>query len=408
MRVLISAPSHRSFIYKFLDKIDIGQLPVGKSGANFISILIEELLKLNHQVVALTTTVARENDYVTKSFSEENFKWIVVPSRPHSIRMNGNKLGRILDGFKYETKQMSNIIKDEKPDIVHAHWSYEFSAAALCSGYPFLTTVHDNPYQVLRYIPNIYRFGRLIMSEFILRKVKYTSTVSPYMQPYLLKRCSNVRIIPNPVRIKYSLEKVNSFITKRSIKLGSPKIIMINNGWDKRKNVKTALRSFKIFRDKIPGAELHLFGEGYGPDGPAEEKSRILNNDQVFFHGCVSNQKLLSEIEDAHVLLHSSLEESFGVVLIEVMSLGIPVIGGVKSGAVPWVVAQEKCLVDVSNFKLIAEKLISMISDVKTYIDISKKSFKNVSNRFESSIIIEKYLDYYKEVMVKSYYTKSK
>ena len=53
-------------------------------------------------------------------------------------------------------------------------------------------------------------------------------------------------------------------------------IIMINNGWDKRKNVKTALRSFKIFRDKIPGAELHLFGEGYGPDGPAEEKSRIL------------------------------------------------------------------------------------------------------------------------------------
>ena len=402
MKVLISGPSHRSFIYKFLDKSEKSKLPEGKPGANFISIIIEELLKLNHQVVALTTTVAIENDYLTKSFSKENFKWIVVPSRPHSIRMNGNKLGRILDGFKHETKQMSDVIKDEKPDIVHAHWSYEFSAAALCSGYPFLTTVHDNPYQILRFIPNIYRFGRLIMSEFILRKVKYTSTVSPYMQPYLAKRCSNVKIIPNPVRIKYNLKKVNSFITKRSLKLDSPKIIMINHGWNKRKNVKTALKSFKILKNKIPRAELHLFGDGYGPDGPAEKESRILNNDQVFLHGSVSNQKLLSEIEDAHVLLHTSLEESFGVVLIEVMSLGIPVIGGNKSGAVPWVVAHEKCLVDVSNVEVIAEKLISLFSDEKTYKDISKKGYKNASTRFESSIIVEKYLDYYQQIIVNS------
>ena len=71
---------------------------------------------------------------------------------------------------------------------------------------------------------------------------------------------------------------------------------MINHGWNKRKNVKTALKSFKILKNKIPRAELHLFGDGYGPDGPAEKESRILNNDQVFSGGTLFLFSLISGV----------------------------------------------------------------------------------------------------------------
>ena len=39
------------------------------------------------------------------------------------------------------------------------------------------------------------------------------------------------------------------------------------------------------------------------------------------------------------------------------MALGVPVIGGKKSGGVPWVVGIEDLLVDVANYKKIEQKL---------------------------------------------------
>lgn len=271
MHIAILAPSHKSFIYEFLPDIKSSELPEGILSAPFIGTLIKEMLGMNHVVTAITLTKALNNDYGIKRFKSGNFEWIVVPYRPHSVRFNGRKIGRILDFYHFERFEMIKKIKEICPDIVHAHWSYEYAGAALKCDYPYLITIHDNAIKVLFFFKNIYRFGRLIMSELYLRQSNFVSTVSPYMLDYSTQRCLNTRIIPNPTKISFNYEIIKSFIAKRSMSLALARIIMINNGWDKRKNGKNALKAFQLLRIKLPNVSLHMFGHGSEIGGLAQK-----------------------------------------------------------------------------------------------------------------------------------------
>ncbi|WP_010136851.1 glycosyltransferase family 4 protein [Ochrovirga pacifica] len=400
MKIALLAPSDKSFIKDFLPKDDLNFLPDGYSGAPFIGTLLKEFLDMGHEVVAITTTKAIDGDYEVKSFINDKFSWHVVPYRPNSLKKNGNKLGRIVDLFAFEKEKMKSIIQDVKPDIVHAHWSYEFAGAAIKSGYPYLVTIHDNPFVILKYFKNLYRFGRLLMAEMNLKKVDKATTVSPYMLGYANKRCKQVKVVPNPIQIEYYIDEVKKMIDDRISTIGSPRIFMINNGWDERKNGKSALLAFKNLLDQFPNASLHLFGSGSEKEGVAfKEAQEIGLEENIFFNGAVTRDYLLEQLKMAHLFLHPALEESFGVVLIESMSMGIPAIGGDKSGAVPWVINQKELLVNVRDYSDILNKLTELIKDETKYKKLALSCYENVVNRFSSESVSKQYLDSYEEVL---------
>lgn len=395
MHIAILAPSDRSFITKFLPAYDLNKLPIGYQGAPFIGNIISELLKKKHQVTAITTTIAVEDDYEIKTFSTDNFTWIVVPSRPYSFRMNGNKLGRMVDFYSYEIKQIATLVKNLKPAIVHAHWSYEFAAAAIKSGCPTLVTVHDNALQVLRYFKSAYRLGRMLMAEFYLRKVRFASTVSPYMEGYVKRNCKLVKVIPNPISIDMKISDIESILNTKVLSLNKPCVLMINNGWDRRKNGMSGLLAFKGLQEKIPGATLHLYGNGSELNGLAYKDSLKIDLKNIFFHGFVSNKKLINELKEAHILLHPALEESFGVVLIEAMAFGIPTIGGLNSGAVPWVINNSSLLVNVLIPNEISNCAINLLTNKDLYMVAGIAGYNNSVNRFSAHQVVEEYVAYY-------------
>ena len=402
MHISILAPSHKSFISDFLPNYLERDLPEGYSGAPFIGTLIAELLILNHTVTAITTTTAVGDDYSIKQYVNGNFTWIIIPARPRSFAFNGFKLGRIVDFYSLEQKNIIELLNNIKPDIVHAYWSYEFAGAAIKSGLPCLVTIQDNAFQVLKYFKNLYRFFRLIMSELYLRKITYASVPSPYMFEYAKNRCSVVNIIPNFVQFFLSESDVKFLVDSKIQSLSSPKLIMIFNGWDERKNGKTALNAFKLLSTKIPKAQLFLFGAGTEMNGYAFNDAKQMNIENVIFNGSVSHNDIIDAIKDSHILLHSSLEESFGVVLIEAMSLGVPAIGGRNSGAVPWVIKNDNLCVDVRDPEEMANKMFDLLTDEDFYQKSSLSVFLNVVNRFSSKTVVKKYLDYYEEILQKN------
>lgn len=400
MRIVILSPSDRSYIKNFLPNYDPEDLPVGYIGAPFIGSLIQELLKRNHVVIAITTNIFANNDYKTKEFSHERFKWVVVPQRKRSFRSNNGKPGFMLDYFSLERKKMLKVVKKEAPNFIHAHWSYEFAAVANMIDIPSLVTIHDNPYVVLKYFKNAYRFGRLLMSEKVLSKVNFSSTVSPYMIHYAKRKCTHVKVIPNPINIKFAMDQIKVFVEKRIATLNKPKIIMVNSGWDSRKNGKKALITFQKLLKSCPYAHLHLIGGGSEINGLAHMEARSLGIKNVVYHGIIPNEQLFKELESAHLFLHTALEESFGVVLIEAMSLGVPTIGGIESGAVPWVIEDKNLLVDVRDPVQIRDKVIEILTNSQVYEKTSYSSYQMVKERFSASEVTEKYLDYYKEIIL--------
>jgi glycosyltransferase involved in cell wall biosynthesis len=401
MRIVILAPSHRSFICKFLPNYKVTDLPEGYSGAPFIGSLINELLNREHEVIGITTSVAIGNNYTISMFTYGKFKWIVVPSRKHTMLFNGLQFGKMLDFYAVERKYLRKVIEMENPDFIHAHWSYEFAGALHKSKKPHLVTIHDNPYQVLKYMRNLYRFFRLLMSEWVLNDVVYASTVSPYMKKYAEKKCAFVKVIPNPTIISNTYKTVEKLVSLRISTMSSPKIMMIMNGWDSRKNGVAGLKAFFALKMKMPNATLHLFGHGTENGGAAYRDAQSLQLNNIFFNGPVDHASLLKHLESAHILIHPSLEESFGVVLIEAMAQAVPVIGGKDSGAVPWVLNNESLLVNVLNFKQIEDKLIELLNNHEFYKEVSLKCYKNTVERFSVNAVVNDYQNYYNEIIKK-------
>ncbi|TDE08405.1 glycosyltransferase family 4 protein [Dyadobacter psychrotolerans] len=399
MKIVIIGPTHKSFIGKLLNVRDLTSLPDGYYGAPFLGVVIKELLNRGHNVISITTTTAIDHNYEVREFHNGNFKWIVVPAREHTLRFNKSKLGRIIDLYAFEQRRLKSAILNEKPDFVHAHWSYEFAGALAGINIPKLITIHDNPYQVFKYMRNIYRFGRLILSEINLKKLKFASTVSPYMLDYAQKRFKNLKVIPNPVVMLFNIDKINEYVDEKINSLLNPNIVMIMNGWDKRKNGDIGLEAFGLIKNKIPGAILHLFGNGSEMYGLANKSAKPMRLEGIFYHGPVPHETLLNELKKMHLMIHPSLEESFGVVLIEAMALGLPVIGGIRSGAVPWVINNPELLVDVSKAQNIADKAIEILTCKIKYKEISSQGFYNVSERFSASAVVDSYEGYYDTII---------
>ena len=399
MHIAILAPSHKSFIINFLQNHNVEDLPDGYFGAPFIGSIILELLKKGHQVTAITTSTSVKGVYSTQNYCNGRFSWIVIASRPRSFRFNGLMFGRMIDFYSIEQKKIVDSLLIIKPDIIHAHWSYEFAGAAIKSGVPFLVTVHDNAFVVLRYFKNVYRFFRLLMSEKYLKKIKYASTPSPYIFKYVRKRCDIVKIIPNPVPVLLKQTEVFYLVESKIKSLEFPVISMIFNGWNNLKNGKNALKGFEILLKRIPNAKLNLFGSGTEIYGEAYNDAMKMNIENVIFNGVCSHSFIMDELTKSHLLLHSSLEESFGVILIEAMSLGVPTIGGKNSGAVPWVIKNENLLVDVNNPLEIENKMFEILTDKEFYKNAAVFGFSNVVNRFSSKTVVDKYLTYYDEIL---------
>jgi L-malate glycosyltransferase len=184
--------------------------------------------------------------------------------------------------------------------------------------------------------------------------------------------------------------------------LRKPLVIMINNGFDKRKNVGTGIEAFQLFRKKYPLAELHLYGNSYEQNGEAERWAKANGyNENVFYKGYFDFAALMKHLETYTLMVHPSLEETFGNTLTESMALGVPVVAGEKSGSVPWVIGpaqQGGLLANIHEPVSIAQAMEKIISDKSTYDGFVTSARKEAYSRFSSGKVMEDYISLYKEI----------
>jgi len=397
MKIGIVGPVSTESIRDLL-KDDIKSLPKGTSGAPFLGTLIKTLINNGHQVSVYTLDGGLPPEELTAiTASGHNFKISYCPRRKHSVRFNHKYPGRILDFYYREIKALKLAIANDQPDIVHAHWSYEYALAAMYSKLPYLVTCHDSPVQVLKYMRSHYRFGRLLMALFVFQKAKCLTAVSPYLKSEIAKFTKTaIYVVPNPTPI----EPIKNFLDHTTIeaKLSAPKIVMVLNGWGPLKNAKPAFRAFNQFLKSMPNATLHLFGHDFQVGGAAQQWATANNVEQnINFHGFTPNADILAFLDQATLLLHPALEECCPLTLIEAMSFGIPVIGGKSSGGVPWVLDDGRAglLADVSDPQNIAEKISALLTDKQLYTDLSNKSLQRVQLLFTQSSVASAYEDIY-------------
>lgn len=313
---------------------------------------------------------------------------IVVPSRV-SAR------ARAMDFFRQERIGIRDELRALHPDVIHAHWTYEFALGALGAKVaPVLVTVHDAPWTILRSFRDPYRLIRWLMAWRVRFSARSITAVSPYAaerwRQEMLYR-GPIPVIPNPLP-----QMPSPSITRGSV----PIVLSVGDG-TALKNIRTLVRAFARIRETIPDAILHLVGPGLSSDGELADwvrEERLWQG--VEFLGPLDRDSLSDAYGSAWVYCHPSLEETFGMVLVEALSFGIPVIAGKDSGGAGWALFDGLGgrLVDVRNADEMAAAIREAIRNPAGTVREGFDVREALANRYSAESVAERYLEQYEHI----------
>jgi L-malate glycosyltransferase len=376
-------------------------LPSGYQGAPFLGTLITELLAQGHEVSAFTLDTSLDPDSAAIPFAVgDSFAIHYVPCRRHGYRFNAGHVGRIIDLYGLERRRLEDAICSAAPDVIHAHWTYEFALAALSTKLPTVVTCHDVPWKVMSSKRDLYRLGKYVMARRVFAEARVLTTVSPYMAAQLkgTARCA-IAVVPNPLPRELIENDAQSTLRPEA---SPPKLAMVCNGWSRHKNPQAAIRGFSLVRDKYPSATLTLFGADFAPGGRAQRWSTSHGLAAgIVFVGPVPYARVLKALAGTHALLHSSLEESFGMAVVEAMALGVPVVAGIESGAVPWLLNNGNAgvLTDVRNHNAIAEAAIALLDDEPWRQALADRGGVRARTLCNPAVVADAYLKIYQDAL---------
>lgn len=360
--------------------VDVASTPVGFQYA-FGAYLVREYLRRGHEVSIVTTIHRLPSPY---SWSNDRLSIDAVATRRAYLFC--------LDAFRRERRQMIAALSRRQPDVIHAQWTYEFAHAALGSGFPCLVTARDSPRQILRHSPSAFKLFNKYYGDWLIPRLPRLTAVSPYMRDelrdaYVLQ--SDPVVVPNGIRPEI-------FATFGPVRPARPFTFMTVAGWDPRKNPKPLLTGFAELFKRHPDCRLHLIGRGFEPGGPAAKwaASKCISAGLVFL-GHQSHAEVLRQLRDhSDAFVHPTLEESFGSSILEAMSQRLPVIAGVSSGAVPWVLdgGRVGMLVDVTSPESLRSGMEAMMTDSILRERYAREGYERASSTFNLAAVADQYL----------------
>ncbi|MGA2685093.1 MAG: glycosyltransferase family 4 protein [Verrucomicrobiota bacterium] len=297
------------------------------------------------------------------------------------------------DFYRTERRLIREAIRRERPDVISAQWTYEHALGALECGIPTAVTCQDTPLRYAWISKHWFTTYHLLVAWRVIRRANRLVCISPYtaehIQKYFRPRCP-VDVVPNGIMPEV-FDRGGRRMQQAGARPGSFSLCSVG-GWGKIKNNATLLKAFSTVRRRHPSARLALFGREVGPDQAAERWARRRNLQHgVEFKGSVAYNQVLDFLEtEADLMVHPSLVETQGLVLVEAMACGVPVIGGLDSGAVAWTLegGRSGYLCDVGDERALGQTIIEALEQPDRNRDLVKRAWDSAKRRFNQEQVV--------------------
>lgn len=104
-----------------------------------------------------------------------------------------------------------------------------------------------------------------------------------------------------------------------------PEVVCISR-LTKQKNVASLLRAWKIVTSELGRVRLHLIGDGTERENLEKLADALSISESVTFEGYATEERKWALLNRASAFVFPSLQEGFGIVLLEAMAAGLPVV----------------------------------------------------------------------------------
>lgn len=258
---------------------------------------------------------------------------------------------------------------------------------------PTITTFHhyQSPSSLKEYI-------EMFPEPLVLHKETFADSVvgvSPFAAEQVTQffGVKDVSIVPNGVDLEFYNPQ-----QKNSPRQGSLELLYVG-GLVERKNVATLLRAIPILIENAD-RRVHLTVVG---KGPLEEELHLLVDEldiepNVTFTGHISGTELRSQYHNANFFVFPSLLEGFGMVTVEAMACGTPVL---TSNISPLndIVGEGGLLFEPTDADAIASTVLTATE--KDYSKLSREA-RTQAEKFGWDRVAEKYVEVYSNAISES------
>jgi glycosyltransferase involved in cell wall biosynthesis len=178
-------------------------------------------------------------------------------------------------------------------------------------------------------------------------------------------------VVPNGINCQFNRNIVPEIKNNREI--------LFVGRIDKRKGVDFLISAYEELIKNNPGILLHIVGEG--KDRPKLQNYCLNKGLNIIFHGHLSDQEIFNLSKQASAQIIPSVFEGFGLVVLEAMSRGLPVIATNVDGIRDIITdGSNGILVDYGDKYLLAKR----IQDLLINDDLAKRLVKNAYNSLEN------------------------
>ncbi len=321
----------------------------------------------------------------------------------HEVEVNQYSVFRYPPYDLTLANKMAQVANRERLDLLHVHYAIPHAICAYLAkqltAHPLkvITTLHGTDITVLGYdesLKDMIRFG--------IEKSDSVTAVSEH----LIRQTYDLFQVNQPIRKVYNFVDERVYYPQKSAALRGTladpdeKLVVHISNFRPVKRVADVVKVFQIIARQVR-AKLVLIGEG--PDFP--KACQLLKNsgleEKVIFLG---EQKNIVEIlSQTDIMLLPSEQESFGLVALEAMACGVPVVAS-DAGGLPELIKHEQSgfVYPIGATEEMASAAIRLLQNEEMYRHFSAASIERARTHFNARDILRQYIDIYESVLAET------
>ena len=235
---------------------------------------------------------------------------------------------------------------------------------------------HNHFHENYKYANNVSRSAK---------RLDYLVLVSSELQKFYAQELKNSNCMC--IYIPNSIDKLPA----KKAALKNPRLISVGR-LSKEKGYLDLLKVFRRLKKEYPEWTLDIVGDG--PERESIEDYIERNNlkDSVTLHGFQGKDYIDKLLNQSSIYLMTSYTESFGIVLIEAMSHGVPCIAYDSAEGAREIInsGENGYLIKNRNLEVMVSKIGDLISNTEERIKIGKQARESVK-KYTSDIVSEEW-----------------